>query len=42
MFALSLLADLYPQRRDWQDRSWLDRQSERLRTWLQAHLGLSR
>ncbi len=41
MFALSLLADLYPQRRDWQDRSWLDRQSERLRTWLQARLGLS-
>ncbi|MGL6047410.1 MAG: hypothetical protein ACRC02_13215, partial [Vogesella sp.] len=41
MFALSLLADLYPQRRDWQDRSWLDRQSERLRTWLQARLSLS-
>ena len=42
MFALSLLADLYPQRRDWQDRSWLDRHSERLRTSLQARVGLSR
>lgn len=41
MFALSLLADIYPQRRDWQDRSWLDRQSERIRTWLQARVLLS-
>ena len=30
--ALTLLADAYPQRRDWQDLSWLDQKLEWLRT----------
>jgi len=34
MFALSLLADPYPQRRDWREIAWLDRMAERLRVTL--------
>jgi preprotein translocase subunit SecA len=38
MFALERYADPYPQRRDWQEFSWLDRMGERLRASLRVRL----
>ena len=40
MFSLTLHADTYPQRRDWQDLPWLDRIGEGLRVRLAARLAL--
>ncbi len=40
MFSLTLHADAYPQRRDWQDLPWLDRIGEGLRVRLRARLAL--
>jgi len=40
MFSLTLRADAYPQRRDWQDLPWLDRIGEGLRVRMGARLAL--